>query len=87
MSEALEDNAVVGGIAADRLLSIIERFERLEEEVKTLREDQKDIMAEAKSAGFDVKIVRQVIALRKKDADELEEQATLLEVYKRAIGM
>ena len=77
----------VGGIAADRLRSIIERVERLEEEKKALSSDIKDIFSEAKSAGFDVKIVRQVIRLRKMEPAELEEQETLLEVYKRALGM
>ncbi len=77
----------VGGIAADRLRSIIERVERLEEEKKALSSDIKDIFTEAKSAGFDVKIVRQVIRLRKMEPADLEEQETLLEVYKRALGM
>lgn len=77
----------VGGIASERLRSIVERHERLEEEVKALRGDQKDILAEAKSAGFDVKVVRTLIALRKKDPAEAEEQETLLDLYKRALGM
>ena len=77
----------VGGIAADRLRSIIERIERLEEERKALAGDIKDIFAEAKSAGFDVKVVRQLIAIRKKEPAEVEEQETLLDLYKRALGM
>lgn len=77
----------VGGIAADRLRSIIERIERLEEERKALADDIKDIYAEAKSAGFEVKVVRQVIALRKQEPAEVEEQATLLDLYRRALGM
>lgn len=77
----------VGGIAVDRLRSIIERIERLEEERKALANDIKDIFAEAKSAGFDVKVVRTLISLRKKEPAEVEEQETLLDLYKRALGM
>jgi uncharacterized protein (UPF0335 family) len=76
-----------GGIAADRLRSIVERIERLEEERKALADDIKDIYAEAKSAGFDVKVVRQIIRLRKQEPAEVEEQETLLDLYRRALGM
>jgi uncharacterized protein (UPF0335 family) len=76
-----------GGIAADRLRSIIERIERLEEERRALGSDIKDIFAEAKSAGFDVKVVRQLIAQRRKEPAEVEEQETLLDLYRRALGM
>jgi uncharacterized protein (UPF0335 family) len=81
------DDAEVGGIAADRLRSIVERIERLEEERKGLADNIKDIFAEAKSAGFDVKVVRQIISIRKKEPAEVEEQETLLELYRRALGM
>ncbi len=81
------DDKDVGGIAADRLRSIIERIERLEEERKSLADDIKDIYAEAKSAGFDVKVVRQVVRLRKQEPAEVEEQETLLDLYRRALGM
>ena len=77
----------VGGIAADRLRSIIERIERLEEERKSLGDDIKDIYAEAKSAGFDVKVLRQVIRIRKQEPADVEEQETLLDLYRRALGM
>ncbi len=77
----------VGGIAADRLRSIIERVERLEEEKKALSSDIKDIFSEAKSAGFDVKIIRQIIRQRKQEPAEIEEEETLLDVYRRALGM
>ncbi len=83
----LADDPQVGGIAADRLRSIIERIERLEEERKALGSDIKDIYSEAKSAGFDVKIIRQLISLRKKEPAEVEEQESLLDVYRRALGM
>ncbi|AQT06179.1 MULTISPECIES: DUF2312 domain-containing protein [Acetobacter] len=81
------DDAAVGGIAADRLRSIIERVERLEEERKALAGDIKDIFTEAKSAGFDVKVIRQIIRLRKQEPSEVEEQETLLDIYRRALGM
>jgi uncharacterized protein (UPF0335 family) len=71
----------VGGIAAERLRSIIERIERLEEERKALGDDIKDIFSEAKSAGFDVKVIRQVIRLRKQEPADVEEQETLLDLY------
>ena len=82
-----EDRAATGGIAADRLRSIIERVERLEEERKALGSDIKDIFAEAKSAGFDVKVIRQIIRIRKQEPADVEEQETLLDIYRRALGM
>lgn len=81
------NDPAVGGIAADRLRSIIERVERLEEERKGLASDIKDIFTEAKSAGFDVKVLRQIIRIRKQEPSEVEEQETLLSIYRRAIGM
>ncbi len=84
---AAEDSQETGGIAADRLRSIIERIERLEEERKALGSDIKDIYAEAKSAGFDVKVIRQLISIRRKEPAEVEEQESLLDVYRRALGM
>ena len=83
----MADDTEVGGIAADRLRSIIERTERLEEEKKALSSDIKDIMAEAKSAGFDVKVIRQVIRMRRQEPADVEEQETLLDLYRRALGM
>ncbi len=82
-----DDDTQVGGIAADRLRSLIERIERLEEERKALGSDIKDIFAEAKSAGFDVKVMRKLIALRKVEAKDREEMDGLLDVYMRALGM
>ena len=76
-----------GGIAADRLRSLVDRIERLEEERKALGNDIKDIYGEAKSAGFDVKVLRQLIRMRKQEAAEIEEQETLLDLYRRALGM
>ncbi|RAI57038.1 DUF2312 domain-containing protein [Roseicella frigidaeris] len=85
--QAANPDPEVGGIAADRLRSIIERIERLEEERKALANDIKDIYVESKSAGFEPGIIKQLIRLRKKEPSEVEEQETLLELYKRALGM
>ena len=79
--------ADVAGVAGDRLKSFIERIERLEEEKRALAEDIKEVYAEAKGTGFDTKIMRQLIKLRKMDKDDLDEQETLLDVYKHALGM
>ena len=79
--------ARTGGIAAERLRSIVERIERLEEERKALGGDIRDIFAEAKSAGFDVKVLRQLIRVRRQESADIEEQETLLDVYRRALGM
>lgn len=76
-----------GGIQADRLRSIVDRIERMEEERKALSSDIKDIYAEAKSAGFDVKVLRQLIRIRKMEPAEVDELETLLDVYRRALGM
>nr|DAY58183.1 MAG TPA: UPF0335 protein [Caudoviricetes sp.] len=77
----------VGGLAVDRLRSLIERIERLEEEQKALSSDIRDVFAEAKSAGFDVKIMRTIIKLRKMNAADRDEQETLLETYRRALDI
>ena len=79
--------ADVGGIAGERLRSFIERIERLEEERRALGGDIKEVYAEAKGNGFDTKIMRQLIRLRRMDKDDLDEQETLLDIYKRALGM
>jgi uncharacterized protein (UPF0335 family) len=76
-----------GGVAAERLQSLVDRIERLEEERKALGSDIRDIYAEAKSAGFDVKVLRQLIRIRKQEPADVEEQETLLDVYRRALGM
>jgi uncharacterized protein (UPF0335 family) len=76
-----------GGIAADQLRSIIERVERLEDEKAGIASDIKDIYAEAKGNGYDVKTLRKVISLRKIDASERNEQEHLLDTYLGALGM
>lgn len=90
ISTQTPDNAyhhAVGGVAVDRLRSLVDRIERLEEERKALSSDIKDVYAEAKYAGFDVKVLRELIRIRKQDAAEVEEVETLLDVYRRALGM
>jgi uncharacterized protein (UPF0335 family) len=77
----------VGGVAGAQLKSLIERIERLEEEKRALGEDIKQVYAEAKGTGFEPKIMRQIIKIRKMDRDEHDEQESLLDVYKRALGM
>ncbi len=80
-------NSEVGGVAADRLRSIIERIERLEEERKALQADIKDIFHEAKSAGFDTAAVRAILKIRKMEPAVREERRTLVETYAKALGI
>ena len=77
----------VGGVAGERLVQYLERIERLEEEKAGLAEDIRDVYAEAKSAGFETKIMRQIIKLRKMDHQKRQEQEELLDLYKSAIGL
>ena len=77
----------IGGIAGEQLKSLIERIERLEDEKRALSEDIKEVYAEAKGTGFDPKIMRQIIKIRKMDKEELDEEESLLDVYKCALGM
>lgn len=74
-------------VAASQLKAFIERIERLEEEKAGIAGDIKDVYAEAKGYGFDTKIIRKIIALRKRDYAERQEEEALLETYKRALGM
>ena len=73
--------------AKDQLKAIIERVERLEEEKKAIADDIKDVYAEAKGNGFDVKALRVIVRLRKQDQDERKEHETVLETYMHALGM
>jgi uncharacterized protein (UPF0335 family) len=77
----------VGGIAGGQLKSFIERIERLEEEKRALGEDITEVYAEAKGTGFEPKIMRQILKIRKMDKDALDEQESLLDIYQRALGM
>ena len=76
-----------GGIAGGQLRSFIERIEKLTEEKDATQADIKDVFAEAKGSGFDTKIMRQIIKLRKMDKNDVDEQETLLDLYKLALGM
>lgn len=77
----------VGGIAADQLQTIIQRIENLEEQKAELSSDIRDVYAEAKGNGFDVKVLREIIKLRKLDTSERDEREHLLDLYTRALGM
>jgi len=77
----------VGGITAEQLKAYVERIERLEEEKAAIAGDVREVYAEAKANGFDVKIMRQVVRLRKMDSQDRDEQEALLDLYKRALGM
>ena len=79
--------AEVGGIASDRLRSLIERIEKLEEDKKEIATDIREVFAEAKSAGFDVKIMRAILKLRKMDAASRDEQEFLIDTYRKALDM
>lgn len=74
-------------VTADELRQFIERIERLEAEKKDIAEQQKEVMAEAKGRGYDTKVMRKVIALRKRDAADIAEEEAVLEMYKEALGM
>ncbi|MBA4351466.1 MAG: hypothetical protein C0427_09505 [Rhodobacter sp.] len=74
-------------VTADELRQFIERFEQLESEKKDVAEQQKELMAEAKGRGYDTKVLRKVVALRKRKPDEIAEEEAVLEMYKAALGM
>jgi uncharacterized protein (UPF0335 family) len=82
-----EDESPATRFAVDQLKSIIERIERLEEEKKAISEDIKDVYAESKGNGFDVKALRTIIRLRKQDPNERQEEESILETYMQALGM
>ena len=83
MADATDPYAVT----ADELRQFIERFEQLESEKKDVAEQQKELMAEAKGRGYDTRVMRKVIALRKRKPDEIAEEEAVLELYKAALGM
>ncbi|QDL90334.1 DUF2312 domain-containing protein [Paroceanicella profunda] len=74
-------------VTAGELRQFIERFERLDAEKKDIAEQQKEVMGEAKARGYDTKVLRKIIALRKKDPQEISEEEAVLELYKEALGM
>ena len=75
------------GVAAGELRQFIEQYEQLDAEKKDVAERQKELMAEAKARGYDIKVMRKVIALRKRDKDDIAEEEAILEMYKAALGM
>ena len=88
MSDTPESSAEGSArVAAAELRQFIERFERLEAEKKDIADQQKEVMAEAKGRGYDTKVMRKVIALRKRDADDIAEEEAMLDLYKQALGM
>ncbi len=74
-------------VTADELRQFIERFEQLDAEKKDISEQQKEVMAEAKGRGYDTKVLKKIIALRKRKADDIAEEEAILELYKQALGM
>jgi len=74
-------------VTANELRQFVERIERLESEKKDLAEQQKEVMAEAKSRGYDTKVLRKVVAMRKRDKDDIAEEEAVLEMYREALGM
>ena len=90
MRETPEDEAVRDGvyrIAAAELRQFVERYERLEAEKKDIADQAKEVLAEAKGRGYDVKVLKKLIALRKRDSAEVDEEETILALYKSALGM
>jgi uncharacterized protein (UPF0335 family) len=77
----------VAGVSGERLRAFVERIERLEEEKKALSDDIREVYSEAKGTGFDIKVLRQIIRLRKMDSSDRSEMEEVLDVYKRALGM
>lgn len=83
----MDQNADAAQIAAEELRQFIERYERLEAEKQEIAEQQKEVMAEAKGRGYDTKVIRKIIALRKRDKDDVAEEEAVFELYKAALGM
>ena len=74
-------------VTADELRQFIEQYEHLEAEKKDIAEQQKDVMSEAKARGYDTKVMKKIVALRKRDRDDIAEEEAILEMYKQALGM
>jgi uncharacterized protein (UPF0335 family) len=77
----------VSNVAGDELRQFIERYERLEAEKKDIAEGQKEIMAEAKGRGYDTKVLRKIVAIRKRDANDIAEEEAVMDMYMSAMGM
>lgn len=87
MAEERDEGMGGGRVAADELRLLIERAERLEEEKRGIADDIKDVMAEAKSRGYDTKAIRKIISIRKKKREDYQEEEAILETYLHALGM
>jgi uncharacterized protein (UPF0335 family) len=87
MAAVAKDAEQATRFAKDHLKAFVERVERLEEEKKAIADDIRDVYGEAKANGFDIKALRAIVRLRKQDADERREQASILETYMHALGM
>lgn len=88
MNDVLEEEAQVQyRVTAGELRQFVERYERLEQERRDLADQMKDVLAEARARGYDVRVLRKLIALRKRDSAEVSEEEALLELYKQALGM
>ena len=85
MNDAVSDATY--NVTADELRQLIERYEHLEAEKKDIADQQKEVMAEAKGRGYDTKAIRKLVAMRKRDKDDLAEEEAVLEMYKAALGM
>ncbi|MDE9450471.1 DUF2312 domain-containing protein [Aliiroseovarius sp. Z3] len=85
MDDTQADNSY--RVTANELRQFVERIERLDMEKKDLADQQKEVMAEAKARGYDTKVMRKLIALRKRDKDDIAEEEAVLEMYKEALGM
>ncbi|TMV86435.1 DUF2312 domain-containing protein [Thioclava sp. BHET1] len=85
MTDTIDDAQY--NVPADELRQFIERWEHLEAEKKDIAEQQKEVMAEAKGRGYDTKVLRKVIAMRARDANDLAEEESIMEIYKAALGM
>jgi len=85
MDDAVTENSY--RVTADELRQFIERFERLEAEKKDLADQQKEVMAEAKGRGYDTRVMRKLVAMRRRDREDLAEEEAVLELYKQALGM
>lgn len=83
----MEDSNETYRATAEELRQIIERFERLEEEKSEIAAQQKEVMSEAKGRGYDTKVLRKIIAIRKRSSDEVAEENAILEMYASALGM
>ena len=85
MNDSVTDS--VSNVAGEELRQFIERYERLEAEKKDIADGQKEVMAEAKGRGYDTKVLRKIVAMRKRDANDLAEEEAVLDMYKSALGM